>query len=65
MNYSIKMEDKTNFDISIETRDGKPFEIPLQGSLGLLALGDVGLMTWRKRKIAAYEQAQKQKRENP
>lgn len=54
------MEDKTNFELSIKTKDGKPFEIPLQGSLGILALGDIGLMAWRKRKLEAYERARQQ-----
>lgn len=33
----------------ITTPDGQEFDIPLEGSLGLLALGDVGLMAWRSR----------------
>ena len=43
----------------ISTPDGEPFEIPVQGSLGLLALGDLGVIAWRnkidqvKREMAA------------
>ena len=32
------------------TADGKPFEIPSEGCLGLLALGDIGLLAWRKKR---------------
>ena len=30
--------------------DGKPYEVPVEGSLGLLALGAVGLMAWRTKR---------------
>ena len=30
--------------------DGTDYEIPVEGSLGLLALGYVGLMKWRERR---------------
>jgi hypothetical protein len=33
--------------------DGKPFEIPEKGSIGLLALGYRGLMAWREKRIEA------------
>ncbi|MDX2360695.1 MAG: hypothetical protein QNK23_07800 [Crocinitomicaceae bacterium] len=29
-------------------KKGVPFDIPLSGSLGLLALGDRGIRAWRK-----------------
>ena len=36
------------------TEDGRNYEVPVEGSLGLLALGDVALMAWRlKRKQEA------------
>lgn len=39
--------------IEIKTKDGQKFEVPVEGSLGLLALGYTGLMAWRmKRKQA-------------
>lgn len=47
----------------ITTPDGEEFEIPVEGSLGLLALGDLGLIGWRakieqvKRDMAARSQA--------
>ena len=28
--------------------DNSPFEVTIQGSLGLLAYGDIGLRAWRK-----------------
>ncbi len=50
---------------NFETKDGKKYEVPVNGSLGLLALGDIGLIAWRKRRIQ-YQQdminAQKQKK---
>ncbi len=30
---------------------GRPFEIPVKGSMGLLALGYHGLMAWRAKRI--------------
>lgn len=33
------------------TPDGKPFEVPAEGSLSLLAMGHVGLMAWREARI--------------
>ena len=38
------------------THDGKPFEIPVEGSIGLLALGATGLMLWREKKKQAKEE---------
>ena len=32
------------------TADGKPFDIPVDGSLGILALGAVGVKAWRERR---------------
>jgi hypothetical protein len=36
-----------------------PFEIPVDGSLGLLALGAVGIKAWRKKRDEAKEQSLK------
>jgi len=33
----------------IHKKDGEEFEIPPEGSLGLLALGAVGIQLWRKK----------------
>ncbi|MEM1324378.1 MAG: hypothetical protein AAGI23_00410 [Bacteroidota bacterium] len=38
-------------DLHIQTTQGQQFDIPVEGSLGLLALGDIGLIAWRKKKI--------------
>jgi hypothetical protein len=43
----------------INKETGKEFEIPVEGSLGLLALGAVGLKAWRMKK--SEDQNQKQK----
>jgi hypothetical protein len=32
------------------TLDGKPFEVPPGGSLGILALGNIGVRAWKKAK---------------
>ena len=32
------------------TMDGTAFDIPVEGSLGLLALGDLGLFAWRQKR---------------
>lgn len=46
----------------ILTEDGKSFDIPPEGSLGLLALGAVALKPWReiRKKIEAAKQAKKE-----
>lgn len=38
-----------NKDVIIKTMDGKSYDIPVEGSLGLLALGYVGIMMWREK----------------
>ncbi len=44
----------------ILTADGKPFDVPVKGSVGLLALGYRGLMAWRARRIEeGYEPKKK------
>ena len=35
----------------IYTKEGKPFEVPEGGSLGLLALGYKGLVAWRAKRL--------------
>ncbi|MEZ5012829.1 MAG: hypothetical protein R2794_00925 [Chitinophagales bacterium] len=42
------MENKQKNIITITTSDGKPFKVPVEGSLGLLALGYKGLVAWRQ-----------------
>ena len=38
---------ESTHNLSLLSANGQPFEIPVEGSLGLLALGYVGLMLWR------------------
>jgi len=33
----------------LQTWDGLPFDIPVGGSIGLLALGDLGIIAWRQK----------------
>lgn len=35
--------------LNIQTKDGQAFDVPVEGSLGLLALGDIGLWIWREK----------------
>ena len=53
--------DKTPQTPELKTPDGKAYEIPVEGSLGLLALGYVGLMAWRAKKIEVAQQQQSKK----
>ena len=39
-------------DLVLRTPDGKPSDVPVEGSLSLLALGYKGLMAWRAKRIA-------------
>jgi hypothetical protein len=43
--------------------DGKPIEIPAEGSLGLLAVGYRGLMAWRQKRKEVLEAKKKAKSE--
>lgn len=38
--------------MDIKTEKGKKFDVPVEGSLGLLALGAAGLAAWRKKRKA-------------
>ena len=50
------MEKKQGNKISITTTDGQPFKVPVEGSLGLLALGYIGIMLWRAKKRELQQQ---------
>jgi hypothetical protein len=39
-----------NTNLSLTTKDGKPVEVSEEGSLGLLALGYIGLILWREKR---------------
>lgn len=36
--------------IELKNSDGEKFEVPAEGSLGLLALGAIGLIAWREKR---------------
>lgn len=44
----------------MENTNTNKYDITPQGSLGLLALGDVGLREWRKAKNEIFKAAQKE-----
>lgn len=39
-----------NQNIELKTEHGEAFDIPEDGSLGLLALGYIGVMLWREKR---------------
>jgi hypothetical protein len=39
--------------IQLTTADGQPIDIPIGGAIGLLALGDIGLIAWRQKRQQA------------
>ena len=41
---------KQNPQITILAEEGNKIDVPVEGSLGLLALGAVGLFSWRKKR---------------
>ncbi len=43
-------ENNKQDQIEIKTKTGELFNVPVEGSLGLLALGYVGLIAWRKKR---------------
>ena len=42
-------------ELKLTTSDGKKYEIPLEGSLGLLATGYQGIMAWRAKRKTHLE----------
>ncbi len=53
------MANNTNTsDLEIKSKDGRQFKVSARGSLGLLALGDLGVIAWRQ----AREQRKEEKR---
>ncbi|MEM1122603.1 MAG: hypothetical protein AAGJ18_19320 [Bacteroidota bacterium] len=38
---------------NLQTTDGKNYDVPVEGSLGLLALGYRGLVAWRAKREAS------------
>lgn len=43
--------------LRFSTTDGAAYEVPVEGSIGLLALGHIGLIAWRKKREAAATKA--------
>jgi hypothetical protein len=43
------IKDLYSNDNIVKTEEGKLFEIPVEGSLGLLTLGYRGIIAWRKK----------------
>lgn len=54
------MKNKSD-EIQLMDKDGKPVEIPVEGSIGLLALGHIGLLAWRKKRKEVADEASKGK----
>lgn len=48
--------------IKLQTENGEPFEIPEGGSLGLLALGYIGVMLWREKREEIQQEKQNEKK---
>ena len=46
-------------DNPLINNDGISFEVPEEGTLGLLSLGHIGLIEWRKSKTKHLEQLKK------
>lgn len=43
-------------DLDFKTNEGVNFDVPPQGSLGLLALGDIGVIAWRQAREKAHQE---------
>jgi hypothetical protein len=64
LNYTeIEMKINTSKEKVVITFNGKPFEVPPGGSLGVLALGNVGIKAWKKAKKAFEESEKNDKKE--
>jgi hypothetical protein len=55
-NTKIQIETKHSSRM-ITTQDRKLYDIPVEGSLGLLALGASGLIQWRKKRDSQLQQS--------
>jgi|GEM_PF-4219136 len=53
----------TSTGLNLQTIDRKPYEITVEGSLGVLALGHLGLQAWRTKR-QAHEAQQTHKASN-
>jgi hypothetical protein len=50
--------------LRFKTKAGNDIDIPVQGCLGLLAYGDLGLLAWRKTKHQHLDQQKAKNRES-
>ena len=55
------MSEKNTDQTFFKTKNGQSFDIPIAGSLGLLAFGDIGLMLWREKKLKVKAMNQQKK----
>lgn len=46
----VRLKEMYEQNLEIKTVNGEDFEVPKEGSLGLLALGYRGIIAWRKAK---------------
>ncbi len=59
-----KGEGTGSSSLTLKTTDQQPYEVPMEGSLGLLALGHLGLQAWRAKRTAhATQQFDQDKKE--
>ncbi len=54
------MQEKQDAAPALRTANGEAYDIPVDGSLGLLALGYSGLMIWREKRAAVHKAQQMQ-----
>ncbi len=52
-------------DVTLIDENGRPFDIPVEGSLGLLALGARGLLAWRKKRGPLKKRPLEEKTDQP
>lgn len=58
------MDQKKPQKVVITTSGGDPFKIPVEGSLGLLALGYKGLVAWRQTRRLHHKSKATNKQQN-
>jgi hypothetical protein len=50
--------------IELKRADGHPMEIPIGGAIGLLALGDLGTIAWRQKRLEVKQELAKRTQAN-
>lgn len=51
----LKADDKLHAAPLFYTSEGAAYDVPVEGSLGLLAYGYKGLMAWRQKRALGHE----------